>query len=323
MSYHETVQTVYRDAAIAPAENLCCVTSALRYLPELTIPEEMHAMNYGCGATVRPEDMREGQRVLYVGVGGGLEALELAYYTRRPEGVVAIEPVAEMREAAARNLEIAAKQNAWFDPSFVQIVDGDALELPCEDDTFDFAAQNCLFNIFKTGGDLERAISEMHRVLCRGGRLSMSDPIAPMPLPEHLADDERLRAACLSGCLTYEQYIKQITDAGFGMVEIRQRRPYRVLDAESYNLTESIQLESIDLVAIKNPIPADGPCVFTGRCATYVGPEESFDDGKGHTLLRGIPASVCDKTAAALEGLGRNDLLFTGSTWHYAGDGCC
>ena len=125
MSYHATVRDVYREAATQPAANLCCVPQARRYLPGLNIPPIMYEMNYGCGTTIHLQDMIANQRVLYVGVGGGLEALQLAYFTRRPGGVVAVDPVAEMRQAARANLECAAKTNGWFDPSFVTLVDGD------------------------------------------------------------------------------------------------------------------------------------------------------------------------------------------------------
>lgn len=63
--------------------------------------------------------------------------------------------------------------------------------------------------------------------------------------------------------------------------------------------------------------------IFTGRTAFDIGDEASFDDGKGHLLLRDVPLAVCDKTAAAMERLGRADLVVTPSTWHYAGGGCC
>ena len=76
-------------------------------------------------------------------------------------------------------------------------------------------------------------------------------------------------------------------------------------------------------MAIKDPIPEDGSCVFTGRTALYFGPEEVFDDGKGHILSRDLPLAVCDKTAGALLRLERPDLLVTGSTFHYRGGGCC
>lgn len=339
MSYHSTVQDVYRSAALSPSRSLCCVPQAPRYLPGLVIPRIMHEMNYGCGTTIHLQDMAEAQTVLYVGVGGGLEALQLAYFTRRPGGVIAVDPVAEMREAARQNLQQAAELNDWFDPSFIDLRDGDALSLPVEDGEVELAAQNCLFNIFKTApdatpggigpgeemeeGDLERALCEMHRALKNAGRLTMSDPIAPRPMPEHLQNDELLRAQCLSGCLTYERYIRKIVDAGFGSIELRSRRPYRMLDRQRYTLDQDLLLESIEVAALKAPVPNDGPCVFTGRTVIYSGPEDSFDDGRGHVMQRDLPLPVCDKTAAALESLGNPHLTVTESNWHYSGGGCC
>ncbi len=111
-----------------------------------------------------------------------------------------------------------------------------------------------------------------------GGRLQMSDPIATRPIPEHLQKDERLRAMCLSGTLIYEQYIERIVGAGFGQVEIRARRPYRLLDRQNYNLEEHLLLSSLDSVSFKVPIPQDGPCIFTGKTAIYAGEEPFFDD---------------------------------------------
>ncbi len=323
MSYHETVLTLYRDAALAPADNLCCVPQSGKYLPGLVIPDIMHEMNYGCGTTLHLQDMSSDQRVLYVGVGGGLEALQFAYFTRRKGGVVAVDPVPEMRECAAKNLELAARLNDWFEPEFVTIVDGDAFQLPVDDASIDLAAQNCLFNIFKTGGDLEMALSEMHRVLRKNGRLVMSDPITPCVLPPELGNDEQLRAACISGCLTLEEYLQKIIDAGFGTIEIRSRKPYRMLDATSYGLDENVLLETIEVAAYQVPVPDDGACLFTGRTATYTGRDEDFHDGKEHVLPRNMPMPVCDKTASALSDLGRPDLVVTESTWHYQGGGCC
>lgn len=321
-SYLNTIEDVYRDAAQTPKSDLCCVASPGRHLPGLAVPDAMWEMNYGCGSAVAPEGLREGERALYIGVGGGLEALQLAYYTRSPGGVVAVDPVGEMREAATRNLASAAETNDWFDPSMVEVIEGDALRLPVPDASFDYVAQNCLFNVFKED-ELGRSLAEAARVLRLGGRLVMSDPITPEPLPDHLVEDERLRAWCLSGCQTYEDYVAAINAAGFGTVEVRSRRPYRALAAHEHALTRDVLLESIDVVAIKGPTPPDGPCVFTGRTATYTGAETSFEDGAGHTLPRGLPQPVCDKTAAKLSGLGRDDLIVTPSTWHYAGGGCC
>lgn len=322
MSYLEATAKFYTEVAQSPQVGLCCVQSSPLQLPGLKIPCKMQEMNYGCGTTVHPAELANQPTVLYVGVGGGLEALQFAYFSRRPSAVIVVDPVAAMREAAACNLQIAAKENPWFNPNFVEIRSGDAFSIPQPDASVDVVAQNCLFNIFEPE-DLTRALKEAFRVLKPGGRLQMSDPIATRPIPAHLQQDERLRAMCLSGALTYDQYIQRIIDAGFGQVEIRARRPYRILDCHSYNLEDNLLLESLDSVSFKVPIPEDGACVFTGKTAIYTGIEPFFDDSAGHILQRGVPAAVCDKTAAKLASLIPKDVVVTNSTWHYSGGGCC
>jgi len=333
MGYKQTTRELYREAAVTPDPGLCCTTTPVWRLPDLVVPERMLEMNYGCGTTVHPRDLVGQPTVLYVGVGGGMELLQFAYFSRKPGGVVGIDPVAEMREASRTNLAEAAARNPWLREEYVTLLDADALDLSLADGSVDVAAQNCLFNIFETAppgsangqarGDLERALSEMHRVLKPAGRLSMSDPVASWPIPEHLRADETLRAQCISGCLPYKRYIDRIVEAGFGSAEVRSRRPYRLLDRGRYDLDRDLLLESIEVCAFKVPVPGDGPCVFTGRTAIYTGPEASFDDGKGHVLTRDLPYPVCDKTAAALAGLGHPELTVTDPTWHYAGGGCC
>lgn len=322
MTYLETAAQFYSEVAQTPQVGLCCVQSTPLQLPGLKISLEMQQMNYGCGTTVHPTELANQPTVLYVGIGGGLEALQFSYFSRRPSGVIAVEPVLEMRKAAARNLEIAAQENPWFDISFVEIREGDAFNLPIADASVDVVAQNCLFNIFEPE-DLTRALQEAYRVLKPGGRLQMSDPIATREIPQHLRQDERLRAMCLSGALTYEDYLKLIINAGFGQVEIRTRRPYRLLDSYTYNLKEHLLLESLDSVAFKVPIPEDGACIFTGKTAIYAGAESFFDDNAGHILQQGIPAVVCDKTAAKLAAFMPEKIIITDSTWHYDGGGCC
>ena len=234
---------------------------------------QMQEMNYGCGTTVHPAELSGSPTVLYVGVGGGLEALQFAYFSRRPGAVIAVDPVDSMRAAAAKNLAIAAQDNDWFETEFVSIQKGDAFALPMPDNSVDVVAQNCLFNIFEPE-DLSRALVETYRVLKPGGRLVMSDPISTRVMPEHLQEDGRLRAMCLSGALTYEQYTQRIIRAGFGQVEIRARRPYRLLDKVNYKLDSHLLLESLDSVSFKVAIPDDGACIFTGKMAVYAGAEE-------------------------------------------------
>lgn len=322
MSYLEATNDLYKKAAMEPDVGLCCTTTPVWALPGLEIPQIMLEMNYGCGSTVDPRDLVRNPKVLYVGVGGGMELLQFAYFSRQKGGVVGIDVVDEMLEASRKNFEEAEKLNPWFKSEFVDLRKGDALSLPLEDESVDVAAQNCLFNIFKVD-DLKKALAEMYRVLKPGGRLVLSDPVSDHKMPENLKNDDKLRALCLSGSLPLKDYIDLITSVGFATIEIRARRPYRILDPKNYDTDELIYIESVEVCAIKDPMPKDGPCVFTGKTAIYFGEDQLFDDGKGHTLLKNQPLAVCDKTAGQLAALGREDIYISDSTYHYNGGGCC
>ena len=322
MSYLETTHNVYKEAALTPDVGLCCTTNPIWELPGLKIPKIMQEMNYGCGSTVNSRDLSNAPKILYVGVGGGMELLQFSYFSRQKGGVIGLDVVDEMLEASKKNFKIAEAQNSWFKSEFVDLKKGDAMNLPVADNSIDVAAQNCLFNIFKTE-DLKKAIAEMYRVLKPHGRLVMSDPTCEQPMNETLRNDERLRALCLSGSLPISDYVKLLTDAGFGTIEIRARKPYRILDPKHYPTEELIYIESIEVAAIKDPMPEDGPCVFTGKAAIYYGDDDFFDDGLGHTLLKNQPLAICDKTAGALQALERDDIYFSESTYHYDGGGCC
>ena len=322
MSYLETTKSIYKAAALTPDVGLCCTTTPVWKFPGLEIPTIMQEMNYGCGSTVHPRDLTDNPKILYVGVGCGMELLQFAYFSRQPEGVTGVDVVDEMLEASQKNFELAAKENVWFDPEFISLKKGDALHLPVPDASMDVAAQNCLFNIFKVE-ELQQALKEMYRILKPHGRLVMSDPVCEQPMNATLRNDERLRALCLSGSIPLTDYVKMLTDTGFGTIEIRAKRPYRILAPGKYPTEEIIYIESVEVCAIKDPMPEDGPCVFTGKTAIYFGEEDYYDDRNGHVLLQNQPLAVCDKTAAALGMLGRNDIFISPATYHYDGGGCC
>ena len=322
MSYLNTTHDVYKEAALTPDVGLCCTTNPIWELPGLKIPKIMQEMNYGCGSTVHARDLTNSPKILYVGVGGGMELLQFSYFSRQKHGVIGVDVVQEMLDASRKNFKEAETQNDWFDSEFVDLKYGDALNLPVDDNSIDVAAQNCLFNIFKEE-DLKKAIEEMYRVLKPHGRLVMSDPTCEQPMNDTLRNDERLRALCLSGSLPINDYVKALTDVGFGTIEIRARKPYRILDPKNYPTEKLIYIESIEVAAIKDPMPEDGPCVFTGKAAIYYGDQDYFDDKKGHVLLKNQPIAVCDKTAKALSDLKREDIFISESTYHYDGGGCC
>ena len=321
-SYLETTKDVYKAAALTPDVGLCCTTTPVWQLPELSIPKKMLEMNYGCGSTVNPRDLVNNPTILYVGIGGGMELLQFSYFNRKKNGVIGVDVVDEMLTVCKENLVVAEQENKWFDKEFVDVRKGNALALPIENETIDVAAQNCLFNIF-THEDLKKALAEMFRVLKPYGRLVLSDPVCEQAMPENLKNDETLRALCLSGSLPLDEYLAMLTDAGFGTIEVRAKRAYRILSPNHYETKENIFIESVEVCAIKDPMPVDGPCIFTGKSAIYYGIEECFDDNAGHVLMPNQPLAVCDKTAEALSNLDRDDIYISESTFFYDGGGCC
>lgn len=320
--YLDATKELYKDAALTPDVGLCCTTTPVWQLPGLQIPTIMQEMNYGCGSTVHPRDLVNQPKILYVGVGGGMELLQFAYFSRQEAGVTGVDVVDEMLKASQENFKEAEAMNDWFKSSYVRLEKGDALALPVADESMDVAAQNCLFNIFKQN-ELTQALREMYRVLKPHGRLVMSDPICNQHMNETLRSDDRLRALCLSGAIPLEAYVNALTEVGFGTIEIRAKRPYRLLPPGQFPTQEMIYIESVEVCAIKDPMPNDGPCVFTGKTAIYFGNEAFFDDQKGHVLLHNQPLAVCDKTAGQLQQLERDDLFISASTYHYDGGGCC
>ena len=321
MSYLDATHKLYSEVAQTPDVGLCCTTSPIWQLPGLTIPKIMQDMNYGCGTTVSASDLVGSPIILYVGVGGGMELLQFSYFSRKTNGVIGVDAVEAMLEACSTNLKTAQKENDWFSEDFVQLKKGDALNLPISDESVDVAAQNCLFNIFKTA-DLQKALGEMYRVLKPYGRLVMSDPICDEPLPDALRDNDQMRAACLSGAISLDDYIAALVRAGFATIEIRARHAYRVLSPEHHKTEKPIAIDSVEVCAIKDPMPPDGPCIFSGKTAIYYGGQPYLDDGKGHVLMVNQPLAICDKTAAALQSL-NEPIYISPSTYHYRGGGCC
>jgi hypothetical protein len=129
---------------------------------------------------------------------------------------------------------------------------------------------------------------------------------------------------CLSGALTYQECLNKIVGAGFDKIEIKARRPFRILDKKRYALSEDILLESIDLVAYKNSGLAGRARIFAGETLIYFG-KERLRDEDGYIIPRDIPHPVCQKTADYFRALNRCDVVVTNPTYHYNGPsgGCC
>ncbi|MEJ7676275.1 MAG: hypothetical protein WKG06_00010 [Segetibacter sp.] len=88
---------------------MCCTTTPVWQLPGLRIPKKMLEMNYGCGSTVNPRDLVNNPKILYVGVGGGMELLQFSYFSRQVGGVTGVDVVDEMLQACKENFARSRK----------------------------------------------------------------------------------------------------------------------------------------------------------------------------------------------------------------------
>lgn len=128
---------------------------------------------------------------------------------------------------------------------------------------------------------------------------------------------------CLSGALPMKEYLNMIASFGFGTIEIRTRGPYRIFDPNNFDTDKIILIESVEVCAIKDPMPEDGSSIFTGKSAIYFGTEEFFNDKAGLILMKNQPLAICDKTAGALDNVNSKDIFISDSTYFYDGGGCC
>jgi len=291
------------------------------WLPDLNIPESMFREGYSGGSTVYPQDLVNHPTVLYVGAGSGLELLQFAYFSRKTAGVIGIDAVEEMIVECKKNLLEAERQNKWFKSEFVDLRKGDALYLPLEDNCIDVAAQNCLFNIFKMD-DLRKALNEMYRVLKPGGRMVLTDPICNDTIPEHLKEDDHLRAMCITGAIPLHEYIDLIKETGFNSISIRGRWPYKVIDPHHYDVEQAVFVESVEICAQKRKEgeSSEQVQVYTGRKAVYFGPDDSFNADGVPNLPYNKPVAVSDQEAEKLEALNENNIHISPSTFFFQSD---
>ncbi|MGH7819238.1 MAG: methyltransferase domain-containing protein, partial [Candidatus Binatia bacterium] len=135
--------------------------------------------------------------------------------------------------------------------------------------------------------DKRRLFEEVFRVLRRGGRAVVSDIVADDPVPEHLKRDPELWSGCIAGAFEERAFLAAFADAGFHGIEIlkRDERPWRTV--------EGVEFRSVTMRAFKGK---QGPCWDHNQAVIYRGPWSEVKDDDGHTLRRGVPMAVCEKT---------------------------
>jgi SAM-dependent methyltransferase len=145
---------------------------------------------------------------------------------------------------------------------------------------------NCVLNLVRDS-EKRKVFAEIYRVLRSGGRAVISDVVSDEPVPVHLKNDPELWTGCISGALQEGEFLRAFEEAGFYGIEILKR------DAAPWRTVEGIEFRSITIHAMKGK---EGPCLDCNQAVVYRGPWRKVEDDDGHTLLRGQPMAVCEKT---------------------------
>ena len=208
---------------------------------ELESIPEASVLGVGCGAPLHHADAKEGEIVVDLGSGAGIDVFLSANKVGHSGKVVGIDLTNEMLEKARRN----AKENGYTNVEFRK---GDIEErLPVDDNSADLVISNCVINLTT---DKVSTFKEIHRILKQGeGRMVISDLVTDKEVSGDSVDFEKW-CSCIDGALTKENYLESIRKAGFQNPEILEEKLYT--QEESNNkVDDKGRISSIVVSAVK------------------------------------------------------------------------
>jgi arsenite methyltransferase len=206
----------------APAASSCCGPAAEADAVAMSggplyrdgetdgLPEEAVLASLGCGNPLAVADLREGERVLDLGSGGGIDVLLSARRVGPSGYVYGVDMTDDMLDLARANTARAGAVNVEFRK-------GEIENLPLPGAAVDVVISNCVINL---STDKPAVLAEMFRVLVTGGRIGISDVVAE----DHLTPADRTAAGsyvgCIAGALSRAEYLDGLTAAGFTDVSV-------------------------------------------------------------------------------------------------------
>lgn len=280
-----SVEDFYRNAAMDPREDLCCpIKTPEEKLMVSHIPEEVLNISYGCGSPVLSAAISNGETVVDLGSGGGIDCFIAAKLVGANGSVVGVDMTDEML-GKARDANIEISKNLGYD--VVKFKKSYLEDLPLEDSFADVIISNCVINL---SPDKPKVFSEIYRTLKVGGHFSISDVVAHDDLPQEMKEDRELWGECISGALKEEEFISMCKEAGFYGLHVTSRVPYREI--------EGVGFSSIIIHGYKTKGSLE--CKYKGHFAIYNGPLSVVTDDDGHEFPVGKAVEICTDTRALL-----------------------
>ncbi len=208
------------DCGCGTTESTCCGPDEVVQLDSIAhlyedsdafdLPSEVTDLSLGCGDPVTLASLEEGQTVLDLGSGGGIDCFLAAKKVGPTGKVIGVDMTSAMIERARANKEKLGAENVDFRL-------GEIEHLPVADDTVDVIISNCVINL---SPDKPQVFREAYRSLKPGGRLAVSDIVTDGPLPDAIKNSMSAWAGCIAGALDVKEYIAAIQDAGFTDVDV-------------------------------------------------------------------------------------------------------
>jgi arsenite methyltransferase len=265
------------------------VAEAFGYTAEelSSIPAEAN-MGLSCGNPVATASLREGEVVVDLGSGGGLDVF-LAAEKVGPQGrAVGIDMTPEMVELARRNaagrLAGGAHDNVEFHLATID-------RLPLADASADVVISNCVINL---APDKPAVFREIARVLKPGGRLAVSDIALKRPLPPELSQDLLAYVGCIAGAIPVEDYRRGLTEAGFGEVAVidsgADLNAYAQVEGQSGCCPPSMQEDAPKSLPVASSCCAPPAEAAAPASASCCGPAAPAGEGELHGDLRDLLA---------------------------------
>jgi arsenite methyltransferase len=267
-------------------EGVRAVAEAFGYSAEelASIPAEAN-MGLSCGNPTAIAHLRDGETVVDLGSGGGLDVF-LAAEQVGPQGrAIGIDMTPEMIDLARRN---AGKRQVAGGPANVEFHLATIDALPLEDSSVDCVISNCVINLAPDKGAVFREIA---RVLKPGGRLAVSDIALKRELPAELGNDLMAYVGCIAGAIPIAEYRQGLLEAGFSNVEVvdsgADLNAYAKVENQAGCCSPSMTEPSAPLAILASTSPTALPLAAAGCCAPQpASAEDDFHEGLTDLLRR-------------------------------------
>jgi arsenite methyltransferase len=188
------------------------------------VPDTAMKASLGCGNPTALAELKEGEIVLDLGSGGGIDVLLSARRVGPTGKAYGLDMTDEMLVLAEENKHKSGLTNVDF-------LKGEIENIPLPDSSVDVIISNCVINL---SGDKDRVFKEAFRVLKPGGRFAVSDVVVRGKVPFEIKKSVELWVGCVAGALMDYEYVEKLAKAGFEKIDIEPTRVYHIDDARAF-----------------------------------------------------------------------------------------